>query len=246
MELTTWHYVFIGEYLKDFNGSAAVQRGRALLGEKPHGFPQQEGWRLLQIPTIAAEVARSKKAILEKVQLSVADVVADIKNTLSSDPRNLVDHVRGCCRFCHGDGHSYQFTAAEMKRARTAHMRTRDFQAGVAFDEEGGIGYDPRIDPVDDCPECHGEGIMRIIAKDTRSLSDAEAQLYMGVKPTKHGTEIQMRSKDQARKDAALYLGMNKLDLTLNHNIKAKDLDDDMLANIAASATVGAPDTGTT
>ena len=54
----------------------------------------------------------------------------------------------------------------------------------------------------------------------------------MGAKRGKHGIEVGMRSKDAARKDAALILGMNKETIKL-HNVKASEMSDDDLAAIA-------------
>ena len=52
------------------------------------------------------------------------------------------------------------------------------------FDEASGIGYDPRCDPHPDCPECFGEGVVKVFVKDTRDLSPMAERLYAGVEET--------------------------------------------------------------
>lgn len=179
----------------------------------------------MQIPRVKAEIDRCRNHIVEKAKLEIYDVVVDIKKVLSSDGRELIQYVRGACRYCHGDSHLYQRRPSEDAEA----LRLGN------YDPMGGVGYDSRREPHPDCPECDGEGEMRTVAMDTRYLSPEGVAMYDGVKPTRNGIEVKMRSRDAARAAAAQYLGMNKLDLTLKDGRKATELSDDELAALVTA-----------
>ena len=76
------------------------------------------------------------------------------------------------------------------------------------FDEQGGIGYDPRKEPSLECPECFGEGTGEVFLQDTRTLSPEARSLYAGVKRTKEGIEVMMHSKQNATQLLMRHLGM--------------------------------------
>jgi hypothetical protein len=88
----------------------------------------------------------------------------------------------------------------------------RDGNDEKAFDEQGGIGYSPLNAPNPDCPRCGGDGMQRVVAKDTRYLSAAAASLYAGAKQTKDGFEIKMHSKLDAIEKLAKHLGLYEKD----------------------------------
>lgn len=231
MELSAVDYIFVGEWL--LHGNAR----RAFLVARPDYvglYATELAWRMIKKPHIKAEIDRCIAASAKKVELTVEDVVQDIKYVLTADSRDLTEYRRGACRYCHGESHLYQRTPQEERNAYNLYLDSEACKKGIPFNRMGGIGYSPKAEPHKDCPECHGEGIMRVVASDTRTLGAAAAALYAGTKPTAHGVEILTRSKDQARKDAASFLGMGKLTLDVNHTFKAKDLDDDELARIAA------------
>lgn len=221
MQLTVFQWQFIGEYLKDNAATAAIRRAGY------EGFyPGQEAYRMLNTPIVKAEIDRCRVQLVEKVHLGIEDIVQDIKSVLTADARELVDHVTGACRYCHGVHHRYQRTPQE----------DRDAQQKGGYDPMGGIGFTPKKEPHPDCPECFGEGEMRVVSKDTRYLSKGALALYDGVKATRNGVEVKVRSRDAARIAGAQYLGMNKLDLTLNDSRKAKDMTDDELAAVVDKA----------
>jgi phage terminase small subunit len=228
MELTPFHWLFIFEYMKDYNNTEAVRRAGY---EGKHA--RQEGWRLSQMPMIKSEIKRQQEQRLSKISLDADDVWRDVRAVLNSDPRNIVEHRRGACRYCHGADHEYQFRPQEMRDARVKFAESDYGKAGLLFDEQGGLGYDSRKEPHPDCPECEGQGIEVLVAHDTRLLSKEEAALYDGIEPTKHGTKFKMRSRDAARDLAARVLGMNKSEIVLTPG-KAKEMTDDELAVIAA------------
>jgi hypothetical protein len=62
------------------------------------------------------------------------------------------------------------------------------------------FGYNPHLEPVEGCAECHGRGIPTVIVTDSRKLSKAAAKLMATVLQRKDGT-IESKLRDQ---DAAL------------------------------------------
>lgn len=229
MELTTYHWLFIGEYLIDFNATKAVIRAHVLMGSDPGKHAGQEGFKLLKIPKIREEIDKCINKIKQKQILSIETILNDATAVLNADPRDLVSLLRGACRYCHGRDHLCQYTDSEQNRRRLLYQQTDDWQVRrIAFDNEGGIGYDTTAEPHPDCPECAGEGIERITMRDANQLPPDAVKLLAGWKQTKNGLEVVMRSKDAARETLARYLGMSKDgdkgDVNVNLNLSLSNL----------------------
>lgn len=147
---------------------------------------------------------------------------ADVQNQLIAtyhaasfaDPRELVEYVRRCCRFCYGKGFKFQFRPSEMERRRDQYEADKaaaeaDKKEIGEFDELGGLGYDSKKAPNPDCPECDGDGEGRALFKDTSNLSPAALTLFEGVKEGKDGTEIKVASQKGYRDGLARLFNMN-------------------------------------
>lgn len=127
----------------------------------------------------------------------------------TADPNDLVQLRRGCCRFCHGKGHLYQWIdAAEFEAAVAAKRRAKS--AGAGPNDAGGYGYRAGTPAHPDCPRCGGEGVAEVFAADTRTLSGDAALLYAGVKVTSSGIEIRMHDQLRALENVARHLGLFK------------------------------------
>lgn len=195
---------------------------------------------LMRDPEVRAAVEAGQAARLKKLELTAEDVLRDVALGVTSDGSELSDHVLDCCRHCHGHMHRYQFTPAEYERALSAYLAVDAERKGGAqdplglqFDMRGGVGFDPRKPPVDDCPECFGRGVPAILFKDTRYLTEAGRRQYSGVKMTKHGPEVQVRSRDKALEIAAKHTGVAKENIKLE---TVRDLTDEQLAAKTAAA----------
>lgn len=225
-EPTLNDWLFIGEYVKDWNATQALRRAGFYHGE----FAGVEASRRLRKPAVKREIEKIRASAKEKLILNTSNVIDDILNVLTADPRDLVEIVTESCRYCHGIGHLYQYTLNEFREA--------EFKAEAMLKPpphpKGGLGFNPHRDPHPDCPECHGQGIKREELKDMRFLSPAAAALYIGAERTKNGIKINMRSKDAARDAAAKWLGMNKETHILKDGGKSlADMSDEELENLA-------------
>lgn len=206
MALTPKQQRFVGEYLVDLNATQAAIRA---------GYSARTAGKIgsenLSKPEIAAAVSAAQDERAKRTGITADRVLQELALIAFGDARRLVEHRRTACRHCYGKGFLRQRTKAELDRDRQAHERmVRRHKARVAadddyegdppgpFDEEGGVGWDPRKDPHPDCPECLGEGRGRTIIRDTRRLDDAARALYLGVKETKDGFEVKTASKEHA------------------------------------------------
>jgi hypothetical protein len=197
--LTDQQERFVDEYLVDLNGTKA-----AIRANYSPKTAQEQASRLLSKPHIQKAIAEAKARRAERTEIDQDRIVRELWNVLTADANGLIEYRRTCCRYCYGKDHRFQRTAGEMERAKIEHRAfvLKCKQEGVkltvaeqTFDEQGGIGYDPRKPPVEDCPECFGEGYGDVFVKDTRNLSPELRSLYAGVKRTKDGIEVKMHDK---------------------------------------------------
>lgn len=201
---------FVDEYLLDLNGTqAAIRAGYAARSADVTAA------RLLGKPRVGAAVAARMQARSEKTMLSAEKVLERWWMIATADPNELIQYQRRCCRFCYGTMHRYQETQHEREvrfvqweRDVAAAAKDPELAKPGPFDDLGGIGWDPRRDPREDCIECFGEGVERVFPKDTSKLSPAARALYAGVKVTKDGLDIKMNSQEAALTNVAKHLGM--------------------------------------
>lgn len=210
--LTPKQEEFVQQYLIDLNGTQAAIRA----GYSPK-TAQEQASRLLSNSLVQAAVAKAKEKRVQRLEIDQDRVVLELWNVLTADANGLVEYRRTCCRYCYGKDHRYQFTAGEMERAKLEH-RAEVLKAkaeGIelspqeqVFDEMGGIGFDPRKPPLEECPECFGEGHGEVFVKDTRALTPELRSLYAGVKRTKDGLEVKMHDKKGMGELLMRHLGM--------------------------------------
>lgn len=198
MPLTPRQQRFCEEFLVDLNQAAAARR----VGVSAKRA-RQTASEWMAKPAIVAEVQRLRDQQRERTQVQADDVFNLWWLKATADANELIELRRVCCRYCHGDDHRYQYTPAEYETAQDA-ARAKQREP----DPKGGVGYDRRKPPHPDCPECFGEGIERIVPKDTRHLSPAARALYAGVKTTKDGLEVKLHDADAALVNIAKHLGM--------------------------------------
>ncbi|MBF8177820.1 terminase small subunit [Herminiimonas contaminans] len=189
--LTPLQLRFVAEYIVTLNATGAYKK--AGFTPKNDNVAGVEAYRLLRKPKVAAEIQKAMYKRAEKVGISAEKVLQEFWNIATVDRNELIQHRVGCCRHCYGFDHDYQRTDAEW--ARDQKLAEKD---GEDFKTMGGTGFDPRKPPVEDCPECFGDGIGRIVMADTRNLSPEAKSVFAGLKHGKHGIEMAFHSKDNA------------------------------------------------
>ena len=205
-ELTAYEWMFIGEYLIDFNATQAMCR----IGYTGK-YAGKEGYKMLKREPVAAEIRATLDKVKQSKKLTVEMIVQDAVDVLNADPRDLIIYRRSACRYCHGVDHLYQRTEGEERAAIVAHYKSDDWlERGEPFDPEGGTGYDKDAEPHPDCPECAGAGISNLAMRDGHQIPPDAVKLLAGYEMTKNGIKVLMRSKDAARETLARYQGMFK------------------------------------
>lgn len=203
--LTDKQQRFVDEYLVDNNATQAAIRAK--YSPDTAGAIGHEN---LKKPEIQAAIAIARKAQQERTQITADRVVTEAWNILTADARELVEVKIGCCRHCYGVGHRSQRTVGEMNADRE---RWLDEGKPIdEFDEQGGIGFNPLLQPHPECPECWGDGNPRTVLKDTRYLSTKAAALYAGAKEGKYGIEVQLHDKAAAMEKLFKHLGLYEQD----------------------------------
>ncbi len=119
---------------------------------------------------------------------------------LQADPNELIAVRVGACRYCHGNDHEYQWDRREYRLAmKEVDVFNKDKPPKMAAkdypDCAGGFGWDRAADPHPNCPDCSGEGVSRIVMKNTEELSPGARLIYGGVKQTAQGLQIIMADK---------------------------------------------------
>lgn len=196
---------FVNQLLIDFNGKQAAIRAKY----SPRTATQQAS-RLLTKANVIAALADARKRQQERTEITADRVLREAWLITTADARELVDLHVGCCRHCYGEGHKYQRTQGEMDADRQQWI-DKGKSLGE-FDEQGGIGFDARKPPKEECPECAGTGYSRVVLKDTRYLSPQALALYAGAKEGKYGIEIQMHDKSTFAEKLFKHLGLYEKD----------------------------------
>lgn len=209
MALTAKQVRFCEEYLIDFNATQAALRA----GYSPK-TAAKIGWENLQKPEIATHIEAAKAKLTEEAQITAKEVLQMMTDRARADVRELIELYRDCCRFCYGENHRYQETPAEHRARADLHAALQkatplsEWKNLAQFDEFGGVGFDPRKEPHDDCPECHGRGVETVIPKDTRTMSRRAVAIYEGAKITANGLEIKSADRTAAVRDLGKYFVM--------------------------------------
>ncbi|MCM7391747.1 terminase small subunit [Enterobacter bugandensis] len=184
--LTAQQRLFVAEYLKDNNATAAAARA---------GYSDPNyGRQLITNPNVAQAIAQQQKASIARTLGSADEVLAQMWQLATFDANQLSQYRRGACRYCWGFGHQYQWRDAVEIEEKRLEAKERDKLEPV---DVGGYGYDHTREPNPACPRCNGDGIGQPYFADTRKLSPDAALAYSGVKLGKNGVEITAISRER-------------------------------------------------
>jgi hypothetical protein len=224
---------FVEEYLVDLDEAAAAKRAN---------LPEAIGARLLSSRAIRADIALAQRARMSRTQVYADEVLNQLWAMANVDARELIELRRVNCRFCRGHDHRYQFTPEELRRATAEHLAGQmklPERLRVPVDDQGGDGYDGTLAPVEDCPECWGEGVASVYIHDTATLSPSATKLYNGVKVSKDGAvELLMRDRNWALDRVMDHLGMKVQKHQHQILTPAQMTDDQLDAALAAFGVV--------
>lgn len=176
---------------------------------------------LLNNPAVKNQIeqrqAVARQAFREQAEFDRDALLQELWHTALADDTEISQVHRICCRFCHGTGHTRQYTPAEWRNAQANHAQAcreaeaEKLPAPPPLDEPDGW-YNGKLSPHPDCPECFGRGQEVVYLADTRTLSPFARRLYAGVKITKDGIEVKTRSKEGAQDKLMRHLGMYEAD----------------------------------
>ncbi|EPV2473150.1 terminase small subunit [Enterobacter asburiae] len=195
--LTAQQRLFVAEYLKDNNATAAAARA---------GYSDPNyGRQLITNPNVAQAIARQQKASIARTLGSADEVLAQMWQLATFDANQLSQYRRGACRYCWGFVHQYQWRDAVEFEEKRLEAKERDKREPV---DVGGYGYDHTREPNPACPRCNGDGIGQPYFADTRKLSPDAALAYSGVKLGKNGVEITAISRERMYEAVMKRLGL--------------------------------------
>lgn len=195
--LTAQQRLFVAEYLKDNNATAAASRA---------GYSDPNyGRQLITNPNVAQAIAQQQKASIARTLGSADEVLAQMWQLATFDANQLSQYRRGACRYCWGFGHNYQWRDVIEFEEREAEAKAKK---GKDPDDAGGYGYDHNREPNPACPRCNGDGIGQPYFADTRKLSPDAALAYSGVKLGKNGVEITAISRERMYEAVMKRLGL--------------------------------------
>lgn len=165
-------------------------------------------------PAVAARIKELRESGVERVIMSVAEVMQDWVDIATADPNEVVQHRRVNCRHCWGKKHGYQYKDKAEHDAKLAEVELfnaklkRNATPQFAPPATGGYGFVRNLPPCPACPVCDGEGVGDVWAADTSRLTGKAAKLYAGVKMTKNGLEVLLHDQEAARTNLAKAFGM--------------------------------------
>lgn len=177
-------------------------------------------YKLSIVPHVAARISELKA---QRAATAVGPATFDVRKLFetyleiaNADPNELIGIKVGACRFCYGEGHLFQWREREYLEALAKWERKPD--TVDMPDPAGGFGYKHYLAPHPDCPECGGEGVERVVPRDSEKLSKGARVLYRGAQQTKDGIKVLMADKDKALEQIGRILGAFddklRLDLT--------------------------------
>jgi phage terminase small subunit len=217
---------------------ALVETGnRALAYRRAYDIPVntkpawiwKEASELAQKAHVRAKVAMLMEAAASKTVANKAQLIKFLWERIHADRREVINHVRRCCRCCHGINHQHQWVdemeyATELNAVMThnAPLEQDDPRRKPVPHDEGGYGFDPHREPDVTCTsaDCMGDGYGKTVIADTTKLEGAAALIYEGVKETATGIEILLakRSDDIAQLSKLLGWSIDKVEGSLNNS----------------------------
>lgn len=225
LKLTAKQETFCQHFAQFRDGAAAYRLAFDCSPEMKSSSVHSAASRLLasekissRVDELIAEITGQCEAVFNARR--ALEVWTDIA---TADPNELIGLKIGACRRCWGVGFGYQWKEHEYLEALAAAERAHaagDAQAQLP-DPSGGFGYRRTREPNPECPHCEGEGVERIVARDTSKLSPGAQLLYGGVKQTRNGPEVIIADRTKAWENASRIVGAFKDTVKLDGSLSA-------------------------
>lgn len=226
--LTEREALFIDLYLSSYKvGQSYIDAGFEV---KSMAVACAAGSRLLHGVKASKYRAKRIKEMLDRNEEAKDRLLTSLVDMAYADARELSELRVGCCRYCWGEGHKYQFTPREWdarleKYAQAVEEAEEAGEPEPVFDPLGGVGFLKSREPNEDCPECAGEGEVRVVLKDTQNLSPGALSLYAGAKIGKDGIEVKGYDQKSARETLAKVLKLYDESAKVVFNFDPEELD---------------------
>jgi phage terminase small subunit len=234
---------FIDRYLIDLDATKAA----ADIGLLPI-----VGRRLLAVKAVSQAIAYARRQRMTRTRVYADEVLRCWEEARVVDYNEFTSVVIGCCRYCWGINHRFQFTSfREMEELAREHRRKYEgAQDKADFDNEGGEGYDKYREPMrgpdwaargyppnsdHSCPECNGGGSKPlVIFRDTTKMSRGAKYIFQGVEVTPNGgIKYVLTPRREFDDMVAKHLGMFARDKPPSRD--PADMSDDELETILRS-----------
>jgi phage terminase small subunit len=215
---TQWHdgltdkqRAFVEHYARYRNATQAYGHAYDVTTDN-YETRRKAGADLLHDPKVRAAIKARQQIATEASGVDVAWLLQRFVDIATADPRELIGLKVGCCRYCWGEAHRYQWREREyLEAVDEAEQLARDkpfLSHTVRYpDPAGGFDFNATHPPHPSCPQCHGEGVERFVPRDTDKLSDQALLLYGGVKVKKDGYEIIIADQAKAAELAGRIMG---------------------------------------
>lgn len=170
------------------------------------------GQSVYRLARVQERIKELRLEILEPLNFTVESAIRRFLAIADADPNELVSVEIGCCRYCHGQDHAYQWREREYRQALEAAETNPD---GKLPDLSGGFGFNAMEPPHPSCPECDGEGVRHVNIADTTKLSPAGKLLYGGAEQTRNGIKVHVADRQRALEAACRLAGFDVRNVNL-------------------------------
>lgn len=237
--LTAQQEAFAQHYATHRNGQAAYRAAYDVAESTKVSTLNEGASRLLNDRNVSARIQDLVNGITATAPVIMTlQQVAERWATMATADRNeLIGLKVGACRRCWGEGGGYQWKEFEYWEALAdAERRAAKDPSVLMPDIAGGFGYRKTRAPNPECSHCEGEGVHRVVPRDTSKLSAAGLSIYGGVKYGKNGPEIIIADQQKAFENFSRVMGAFKDNVRLDGSLTAMVAAVDMASKDPAEA----------
>lgn len=224
-ELTPKQEAYCLALMESGNRAAAYRKAYECPVNTKPAWIWAEASKVGSLPHVRARMAQLMEAAATKTVANKAQLIKFLWDRIHADRREVINHVRRCCRCCYGINHQHQYRdemeyAETVQRVHNANMLLDESARKELPTDEGGYGFDPHREPEVTCTnaECMGDGFGKTVVSDTTKLEGAAALIYEGVKETKDGIQVILadRNADITQLSKLLGWSIDKVEGSLN------------------------------